>query len=70
MSNNVNSVRADQLQLGDVIVSPSPWWRDSPTGVDTLTVRQLQLIGDDVCVNGEMLTTSISNTLTVVRTVR
>lgn len=69
-STNVNTVRADELQLGDVIVSPSPWWRESPSGIDTLTVRLLALIGDDVEVNGGALTTSIGNTLTVVRAVR
>lgn len=57
-------VRADRLRLGDVLLLPR--LPELGGGWETTVVRSLELLGDDVEVNGT-LSTSQSNKLTVLR---
>lgn len=61
---NLQDVRADRVQLLDVLVLER--LPELGGGEELMVVRSLELVGDDVVVNGT-LTTSQGNRLTVVR---
>lgn len=57
-------VRADRLCLGDVLVEERGTVIEKKTLVESLT-----LVGDDVNINGDRITTSVGNVLEIDRTV-